>query len=93
MSPEQGERTAPEIGCLFERNQGSFKKDELLRLGMLQQTWLPPLSRKGHSGIRLRRFVECILEEILLFPVARTGLRERIRVQAVVDYSRSLGEQ
>ena len=33
------------------------------------------------------------LKEILLFPVARTGLRERIRVPAVVDYSRSLGEQ
>ena len=32
-------------------------------------------------------------EEILLSPVARTGLRERIRVPAVVDYSRNLGEQ
>ena len=41
----------------------------------------------------MRRFVECILEEILLFPVARTGLRERIRVSAAADYSRSLGEQ
>ena len=32
-------------------------------------------------------------EEILLFPVARTGLRERIRVPAAADYLRSLGEQ
>jgi hypothetical protein len=30
----------------------------------------------------VRRFVGCILEEIFLFPVARTGLRERIRVPA-----------
>ena len=41
----------------------------------------------------MRRFVECIAEEILLVPVARTGLRERIRVSAAADYSRSLGEQ
>jgi hypothetical protein len=54
---------------------------------------LPHLIRKGHPGIRVRRFVECILAEILLFPVARIGLRERIRVLAVVDYSRSLEEQ
>ena len=47
----------------------------------------------GHSDIRMRRFVECIPAGILLFPVARIGLRERIRVQAVVDYSRSPGEQ
>ena len=46
-----------------------------------------------HPGIRVRRFVECIAEEILLFSVARTGLRERIRVSAAADYSRSLGEQ
>ena len=59
----------------------------------LSSPWLPPLIRKGHSGIHARRFVESIAEEILLFPVARIGLRERIRVQAVVDYSRSLGEQ
>ena len=32
-------------------------------------------------------------EEILLFPVARTGLRERIRVPAAVDFLLSLGEQ
>jgi hypothetical protein len=32
----------------------------------------------------VRRFVGCILEEILLFPVAHTGLRERIRVPAAV---------
>ena len=59
----------------------------------MSEPWLPPLVRKGHSGIRARRFVVCILEEIFLFPVARTGLRERIRVPAVVDYVRSLGEQ
>ena len=47
----------------------------------------------GHSGIRVRRFVGCIPAEILLFPIARIGLRERIRVPAVLDYSRSLGEQ
>ena len=33
------------------------------------------------------------LKEILLFPVARTGLRERIRVPAAADYSRNLGER
>ena len=46
-----------------------------------------------HWGIRVRRSVECILAGILLFPIARTGLRERIRVPAAEDYSRSLGEQ
>ena len=30
---------------------------------------------------------------MLLFPVARTGLREQIRVPAAADYSRNLGEQ
>jgi len=33
----------------------------------------------GHPGIRVRRFVECILAGILPFPVARSGLRERIQ--------------
>ena len=33
------------------------------------------------------------LKEILLCPVARIGLRERIRAPAAVDYSRGLGEQ
>ena len=33
------------------------------------------------------------LKEILLFPVARTGLRERIRVPAAADYLRSPREQ
>jgi hypothetical protein len=54
---------------------------------------LPPLFQKGHSGIRVRRFVGCIPQEILLFPVTHTGLRERIRVPAAVDFLRSLGEQ
>ena len=47
----------------------------------------------GLSGIRARRFVECILAEILLFPVARNGLHGRIRVPAAVDYLCSLDEQ
>jgi len=55
---------------------------------MLQQIWLPPLIRKPHSGIRVRRFAECILEEIALFPAARIGLRERIRVPIAADFSR-----
>ena len=54
---------------------------------------LPPLFQKGHSGIRVRRFVGCILEETLLFPVDYTRLRERIRRPAAVDFLRSLGEQ
>ena len=54
---------------------------------------LPPLIRKGHPGIRVRRFAGCILEEILLFPAARTGLRERIRVPIAADFSRSPSEQ
>jgi hypothetical protein len=54
---------------------------------------LPPLTRKEHSGSHEQRFVGCILEEILLFPVTHTGLRERIRVPAAVDFLRSLGEQ
>jgi hypothetical protein len=48
------------------------------------------------KGIRVSvcgDLLNVFLKEILLFPVARTGLRERIRVQAAVDYSRSLGEQ
>jgi hypothetical protein len=49
------------------------------RRGMHSKPSLPPLTRKGHSGIRVRRFVECILREILLFPVSHTGLCERIQ--------------
>jgi len=37
------------------------------------------LIQMGHPGIRVRRFVECILAGILPFPVARSGLRERIQ--------------
>jgi hypothetical protein len=68
-------------------------KAQFRRRGMPYEHRLPPLFQKGHSGIRVRRFVGCILEETLLFPVAYTGLRERIRVPAAVDFLRSLGEQ
>jgi hypothetical protein len=46
---------------------------------------------RGHDSPR-----PCLITdrpEILLFPVARTGLSERIRVPGAADCSRSLGEQ
>jgi hypothetical protein len=59
------------------------------RRGMHSKPSLPPLTRKGHSGIRVRRFVECILEEIPVFRVARIGLRERIRVWIVDQWPKA----
>ena len=82
----------PEIGRL-SRESGKVQKGRTPASRHDLERWLRPLVQKGHLGIRVRRFVECIAEEILLFPVARTGPHERIRVPIVVDYSRSLSEQ
>ena len=69
---------------------GKLTRVKSRRHGRPFQPWCLPLVQTGHSGTHVRRFVGCILEEILLFPVARTGLRERIRVQAALDFLRNL---
>jgi hypothetical protein len=71
---------------------GDATKAQFRHLGMPYRLWCLPLVQKGHSGIRVRQFVGCIPQEILLFPVAHTAQRERIHVPAAVDYLRSLGE-
>ena len=93
VSPERARSTVPEIRRLF-RGSGKVQKGRApASRHAFTSLALPPVTRKAHSGIRVRRFVECILEEIPLFPVARTGLGERIRASAAGDYSRGLGEQ
>jgi hypothetical protein len=74
----------PDLLC-----SGTDGKEEDLRMRFANRTTRHALTAfasasnsKGHSGIHVGRFVECILEEILPFPGARTGLRERIRVSA-----------
>jgi hypothetical protein len=83
MSPGKGDRSgvSPEVIGLRPHPAGlpslsirfltsNATKAQFQHRGMPYQRRLPPLCQKRHSGIRVRRFVGCILEEIFLFPVA-----------------------
>src|SRR6516164_9437090 len=90
LAARRHKRVSPSESSYGPGGRASFWKIRKVQKGRT------PASRdvqKGHSGIRVRRFVECVPAEILLFPIARTGLREQIRVLTVVDFLRSLGKQ
>jgi hypothetical protein len=78
-SPEQGRHTVLEIERLL-RGSGKVQKGRTPASRHALTTFASASNSKGASGYPcVWRFVECIAEEILLFPVARTGLRERIQ--------------